>query len=145
MERHPNNTPCRLGPPGAFADELAADGLATKVQPGQTPRLGRDASTVTAVFASRCCGYRQPPTAPELYDAIRRTTPTERDRTVLSAWVVEATECDWLVAWTEQAYSWRMLVRAVGTTGWPCWNRIRNLNMLATRPELIPKGSLPIE
>ena len=145
MERHPNNTPCTLGPPEAFSNELAPDGLTAKVQPDHETRTGRESSTVTAVFASRCCGYRQPPTTAELYDAMRRTRPTERDKVVLTAWVVEATERDWLLAWTEQAYSWRMLVRAAGTTRWPCWSRIRNLNMLATRPELIPTGSFPID
>ena len=64
---------------------------------------------------------------------------------VLTAWVIEATEREWLLAWTEQAYSWRMLVRAVEISGWPCWRRIRNLNMFSARPELIPKGSFPVE
>ena len=145
MERHPNNAPCSLGPPEAFSNELAPDGLAAEVQPHHAPRTGRHSSTVTGVFASRCCGYRDPPTAAELHDAMRRSTPTERDRTVLTAWVVEASEREWLLAWTEQAYSWRMLIKAVETSKWPCWSRIRNLNMLAARPELIPKGSFPTD
>ena len=76
---------------------------------------------------------------------MRRREPTERDRTVLAAWVVEATERDWLLAWTEQAYSWRMLARAVQITEAACWERIRNLNMRATKPALVPDDALPCD
>ena len=136
--RNPNREPCETGPLEAFSNELAEDGLAAQVQPDYCVETGRNSTTVQAVFASRCCGYRQPPTAAELYEAMRRGKPNERDRAVLSAWVIEATERDWLLAWTEQAYSWRMLARAVKLSGFPCWEGIRNLNMVANRPELIP-------
>ena len=39
------------------------------------------------------------------------------DLEVMRAWVVEATEREWFLAWTEQAYSWRLLARAVELTG----------------------------
>ena len=144
-DRHPNRRPCRLAPLEAFSNELAERGLAEQVQPGHDRRTGPESSTVTAVFQSRCCGYRQPPTATELHTAMRRREPTERDRTVLAAWVVEATERDWLLAWTEQAYSWRMLARAVHLTEAACWERIRNLNMRATKPALVPDDALPCD
>ena len=143
MPRDPNHMPCAIARPEAFSDALAADGLAERVQ-GRKPAIGRASATVTAVFASRCCGYRQPPTAAELYDAMRRDDPTPHDRMVLTAWILEANERDWLLAWTEQAYSWRMLARAIATTGVPCWSRIRNLNMFAQVPELVPPDALPV-
>ena len=86
--RDPNREPCRLAPLEAFSDELAENGLAARVQPHHQPRCGRESTTVSAVFASRCCGYREPPTAAELYDAMRRSDPTDRERTVLTAWVI---------------------------------------------------------
>ena len=140
----PNWRPCEVAPLEAFDDELAQDGLAAQVQPDYLPETGRGSSTVRAVFASRCCGYVNPPTAEELYDAMRRDDPNERDRQVLAAWVIEATERDWLLAWTEQAYSWRMLARAVAISEFPCWERIRNLNMVAKKPELVPREWLPV-
>ena len=94
--RNPNHAPCRLAPLEAFSDELAENGLAVQVQPHHQPECGRESTTVNAVVASRCCGYRQPPTAAELYDAMRRSSTTDRDRTVLTAWVMEATERDWM-------------------------------------------------
>lgn len=139
----PNWRPCRVAPLEAFDDEIAEDGLAARVQPDYLPETGRESTTVRAVFASRCCGYVNPPTAGELYDAMRRDDPNERDRQVLDAWVIEATERDWLLAWTEQAYSWRMLARAVAMSNFPCWERIRNLNMVAKKPELVPRDWLP--
>ena len=73
-----------------------------------------------------------------------RSSTTDRDRTVLTAWVMEATERDWLLAWTDQAYSWRMLARALAISGFPCWKRIRNLNMVARVPARVPRDSLPV-
>ena len=140
----PNHAPCRLAPLDAFSNELAGDGLAATVQPRHRPERGRESTTVAIVFASRCCGYVEPPTGPELYDAMRRETPTRRDREVFFAWIVEATEEQWFLAWTEQAYSWRMLARAIDITSYPCWKRIRKLNMFAEKPKLLPVDSLPV-
>jgi len=75
---------------------------------------------------------------------MRRGSTTDRDRTVLTAWVTEATERDWLFAWTEQAYSWRMLPSAIAITGYPYWERIRNPNVFAREPTLVPRDSLPV-
>ena len=141
----PNRRPCELAPIEAFSDDVAPDGRAAWLYGGDEPDLGRNSSTVRFVFASRCCGYRNPPTAGELYDAMRRTRPTERDKTVLTAWMTETTDRDWLFAWYEQAYSWRMLAGAVKLTGWPCWERIRRLNTFAARQDLVPAGSLPVD
>ena len=143
--RDPNRKPCRLAPLHAFSDSVAADGLAVWVQPDHHPQTGRRSTTVRGVFASRCCGYADPPTAEDLYDAMRRPNPTARDRAVLTAWIVEATERDWLLAWTEQSYSWRMLARAIVVSGWPCWERIRRLNTFVREPALVPPDALPFQ
>ena len=67
------------------------------------------------------------------------------DLKVMRAWVVEATEREWFLAWTEQAYSWRWLARAVDLTGWPCWGRIQRLNTFAKRMDLVPREWLPVQ
>ena len=143
--RDPNHRPCRVAPLEAFSDELAPDGLAEWVQPHHTRTTGRESSTTRIVLLSNCAGYKDPPTADELYDAMRRTTPTKRDLEVMRAWVVEATEREWFLAWTEQAYTWRMLARAVALTGWPQWGRIRRLNTFAKNMSVVPRDSLPVQ
>lgn len=140
----PNWFPCEVAPLEAFSDELAEDGLGAWAQPEFVVETGRESSTVNLVFMSRCCGYQDPPTAGELYEAMRRDKPTERDLQILRAWIVEATERQWLLAWTEQAYSWRMLARAVKLSSEPCWTRIRNLNTFTIKPELVPREWRPI-
>ena len=49
------------------------------------------------------------------------------------------------MAWVEQAYSWRMLARAVKTTRYRGYDRIRMLNSYTERPELVPANGFPIE
>ena len=53
--RNPNHAPCRLAPLETFGNELAENGLAVRVQPHHEPKCGRESTTVSAVFASRCC------------------------------------------------------------------------------------------
>ena len=143
--RDPDRRACRVAPLEAFSDELAPDGLAQWVQPHHLRRTGRESSTMHGVLLSNCAGYKDPPRGDELYDAMRRRTPTRRDLEVMRAWVVEATEREWFLAWTEQAYSWRMLARAVELSGWPCWGRIRRLNTFAERMDLVPRDWLPAQ
>ena len=127
-----------MAPLHAFSDEIAPDGLADWVQPHHLRRTGHESSTMHSVLLSNCAGYKNPPRGEELYDAMRRPTPTKRDLEVMRAWVVEATEREWFLAWTEQAYSWRMLARAVALTRWPCWSRIRRLNTFEKKTDLVP-------
>ena len=68
-------TICRV--PGCYV----ASGPA-RVQPHHQPKCGRESTKVSAVFASRCCGYRKPPSAPmrcqRLHDRESRTEVTVR-------------------------------------------------------------------
>lgn len=75
---------------------------------------------------------------------MRREEPTQRDNTVVLAWITEATEREWFRAWTERAYTWRMLARALKRTGYPCWGKIRIVNKYAKDMTLVDKSSLPI-
>ncbi len=144
MNIDPNDRPCELAPIEAFRDTLAPPGAWKTMKPWLTEDdLGPNSYTVQAVFAAGCSGYREPPTAPELYRAMRRT-PSRRDVRVLRAWIVEADEIEWIQAWSEQAYSWRMLARAIKLSKYPCWSRIRSLHLTVQRPDLVPNGAWPV-
>ena len=144
MNVDPNDRPCELAPLEAFRDTLAPPGAWKTMKPWLTDDdLGPNSYTVQAVFASGCSGYREPPTAPELYRAMRRT-PSRRDVRVLRAWIIEADEIEWIQAWSEQAYSWRMLARAIKLSKYPCWSRIRSLHLTVKRPDLVPNGAWPV-
>ena len=140
-----DDRPCKLAPLEAFSDDIAPDGYAVWLQPDYIPRTGCKSTTVEAVFGSRCCGYKTPPTGRELYEAMRRMRPTTRDKTVLRAWLMEASERDWFLAWSEQVYSWRMLANAIKQTKCARWDQIRRLNRLAKRPELVDRDAFPAE
>ena len=62
----------RLAPPEAFPHDYTAE---TGAERGER---GPNASAVNAVLAPGCCGWKKPPEAQELYDAMRSDNPTER-------------------------------------------------------------------
>lgn len=145
LEGHPNHRPCRLAPPEAFSDELARKGLRGELLPDRDPdRIETDSETVSRVFASRCAGDAQPPSAAELYRAMRREEPTEREHGVLCSWVMHATIDDLWWAWAERVYSWRMLARAIERSGLPWWEAYRYVNAHAERQEMVPDDAFPV-
>ena len=64
-----------------------------------------------------CCGWRKPPTAHELYDAMRSPNPTERHRSVATAFVKEAHIDDIVMAELQGAFTWRQLARMLYRLG----------------------------
>lgn len=93
----------RLAPPEAFPDDYTAE---TGAERGER---GRNASAVNAVLAPGCCGWKRPPNAQELYDAMRSDNPTERHQTVASAFLKEAHIDDIVMAKLQGAFTWRQL------------------------------------
>ena len=141
----PNEKPCTLARPEAFSNELAAKDLRRRLRPGRDPNLVEERSeTASAVFASRCAGDQHPPTAAELYYAMRQTEPNERELSVLDSWVMHATVDDLWWAWTERVYSWQMLVRAMHRVGLPWWPGHRYVNAHAERQDLVAADTLPV-
>ena len=140
-----NMRPCKVGPPKAFSDRVAEISKAEELQGKPATRVGPDSACVEMMFGSNCCGWIQPPTGPELYDAMRTGRPTSRQRAVLETWIIEGTMADWLFAWMEQAYSWRMLARAIRITRAPAYDKIRLLNTYAEELDLINEEDLPID
>lgn len=140
-----NLRPCSVAPLEAFSDEIADDKAAERFHQRPCPGKGPDSEGVAFVFDSNCCGWETPPTSAEFYEALRAETPNTRQRTILGTWILEATIGDWLRAWAEQVYSWRMLARAVMVAGPPVYHKIRILNTYAKRQDLVPADALPVD
>ena len=143
----PNHRPCQLAAPDAFSNELADDRL-TGRRNRENPNAIRERSkTVEMVFASRCAGCPDPPTAEELFHALRADEPNARQLVVMASWVNNvnnaSTKEQWS-AWTEQAYSWQTLVRATHRFSLPLWEHYRILNTYAERQDLVPESSYPL-
>ena len=96
---------------------------------------GPDSRTVRNRIARSCAGWPERPTGREFYDAIRAPRPTERQRCLISMWMLEATDEDVILAWAEEAYTLRDLVAAAHRAGAQDDNPARNhyLNTLTAR------------
>ena len=138
IEVDPDHLPATPGPPEAFDDDIAPDGLADAVTWFGTPALGPDSNAVCQVFLSRTAGYPRRPTGRELYDGMRAENPTPEQLFAIETFLWESTAEHQDQAWYEQAYSWRMLARAMRLVGWTDAVEVRELNARAARPELIP-------
>ena len=102
-----DHTPCALAPPEAFSDEPAPRKWVDLLWPDQDPeRTGPNSAAVESRLFSSCAGWREPPTARELYEAIREPQPTRRQRNIVNMWAAEATPREIFKAWAEHAYTW---------------------------------------
>ena len=141
----PNHEPCRLAPPEAFSNELAPEDMREQLHPRRDPsQIEERSETVSRVFASRCAGDVEPPTAAELYHAMRQQNPNQREFDVLDSWIMHATVDDLWWAWSERAYSWRMLARAMQLVQLPWWEAVRYVNAHAQHQEMVPEDSFPV-
>ncbi len=140
-----DHEPCRLAPPEAFSNELADPGVYRRLHPDRDAAMntGRRSHTVRLVFHSRTAGYRRRPTSDELYDGLRTATPTEKQIDAIQAWVNEATTDEFWSAWTERAYSWRMLAAGLHRVRMPWYETVRMINAHAERLELVEDNALP--
>ena len=123
--------PCDLLPPEAFhgPGESPTDRRSLRERLGvDEAATGPNSEAVRSRFASCTAGWPRPPTAAELYDAIRAERPSDRQHVVVDAWLREASCGDIVRAWLEEAYSWRELAAAIHRTGHRrhCLNRCLN-------------------
>ena len=123
--------PCALLPEAAFRSdsETTADRPALRAMYGASDdEIGPNSATVRWRFFSCTAGWPDPPGPADLYDALRAETLTSRQASVIRAWLQEATIQELTLAWVEEAYSWRLLVRAVHRLGHkdPRLNRFLN-------------------
>lgn len=127
----------RLMPAGAFDDENATDAdLHRLVRNADPAATGPHSRTVASRMASSCAGYREPPTASELYDAIRAERHTSRQRTLLRMWANEPEWHELIAAWAERVYTLRQLVAALHRAGIVRSRHSRTLNRWAARRDL---------
>ena len=109
-------------PPDRFSDDAMPEDRAERLL-GRWYARSREAGprnsvTITGRFGQVCCGWQQPPTAEELYDAIRATNPSKRQRAVFTTWLCECDEWELLDAWADGVYTLQLLVRAMYRHGW---------------------------
>ena len=123
---------CKLKPPEAFSDEPAPPEALRSLCPGLDPALtGRRSHAVQWRIARSCCGWGQPPTTEEFYDAFHTDTPDRRQKSIIYMWGTEATFTELFEAWAQHAYTFRDLVRALHLADFPWPDRIAEINQWA--------------
>ena len=123
---------CRLKPPEAFDDEPAPPEAFRNLCPDLDSALtGRRSHAVQWRIARSCCGWEQPPTTEEFYDAFHTDTPDQRQKSIIYMWGTEATFTELFEAWAQHAYTFRDLVRALHLADFPWPDRIAEINQWA--------------
>ena len=137
-------SPCDLLPETAFrADHETprVDRPALRAMYGVSgDELGPNSATVRGRLFSCTAGWPQPPGAADLYESLRAEKPTPRQASMVRAWLQEATLVEIMLAWIEEAYSWRILVRAMHRLGYRDPRLNRYLNQFAD-PARVATGS----
>ena len=95
-------------PPEAFDDTYAEP----------DPRFrsggrGPECDGIAGLLAGRCAGWPQPPTARELYDAMRAKARTARQKAIVRVLITEGTADTVALGYLDGAYTWRQLARAM--------------------------------
>ena len=114
----PDVAPCKLAPAERFTDEPASWELRERFGALGPEGTGRQSRAVEGRFLSSCAGWKRPPTADELYEAIRAENPSKRQEAVLRTWLLEATWGELLDAWAQEVYTWRELATAMHRIGY---------------------------
>ncbi len=99
----------QLAPAEAFPDEYSA---ADETIEG---KRGREATVVEGVLAQNCAGWRSPPRAVELFEAMQADEPSRRQLAVATAFVKGAHVNDILMATLQGAFTWRQLASMLYT------------------------------
>ena len=107
-------------------DDLAA------IRPEAT---GPHPRTIRGLLGGACAGWRVRPTSVELHRALRADNPTNRQRSMATVLINEASFEDLLNAHTEGAFTWRQFARAAQRQAAVPPPRIRQINDFAT-PQL---------
>ena len=125
--------PCTLLPVEAFAgsDDLPPNVALRRLWGAPDEETREHSRTVTWRFFSCTAGWPEPPTAADLYAAIQAEAPTSRQRAVIRTWLDEATYAELMLAWIEEAYTWRDLVAAAHRIGFNGFGVSRWLNGMA--------------
>lgn len=126
--------PCELAPAELFSDEPPSRRLREQTGALGPEGTGRQSRAVEGRFLSSCAGWKVPPTAEELYEAIRAESPSGRQQAVLRTWLLEATWGELLDAWVQRVYTWRELAAAMHRIGYDEPILCHAMNELAIDP-----------
>ena len=126
----------RLAPPQTFIDSRGSARVRADCGIVVPPdEVGPNSRTVARRIASACAGWRKPPTPREFFDAVRAERPSPRQAGIITMWLREATDDELILAWTEEAYTFRQFANAIHRSGaadsYP--ERNRDLNRLSER------------
>lgn len=121
-----------LAPADAFSDRAAGESIRSRYLRGHDPRfVGPRSRTVLSRIGSSCAAWKQVPTPEEFYEAFHADEPDERQRSIISMWMQEATNDQIILAWAEGVYTMRDLARAIHKAGAGCPEFNLELNRLA--------------
>lgn len=121
--------PPTLGPSVAFPDQTASAEMRRQWQyPGPEAETGRHSRAVTHRLLLACSGWRRPPTAEEFHRALHARRRTTRRRSIVGAWLQEASLLEWWNGVFENAYTWRELAEAVHVQGLGYYPQCARLN-----------------
>ena len=136
VKRQPDAEPTVLASAEAFDERRGNAELRDKIGLSRTAdEIGARSRTVRRRIRSSCAGWPNPPTSEEFRNAMQASEPSDRQQDIVTMWVLEATWTEMLLAWAEEAYSWRELVNAIHAAGAARDHPERNqdLNSLSTR------------
>ena len=142
--------PCLLLHPDDFhgADETPTDRRELRSRFGLSEEdTGKNSSAVRSRFMSCTAGWPVPPTSEDLYIALRADEPSSRQKAVTRTWLAEAAYREIMLAWLEEAFSWRELVAAVHRVEYQRNDLNRYLNQFAKSkaersPECLSRPSI---
>ena len=114
-------------PPERFSDEY-------EPPDPEFPSEGRgpDSDAIRGLIAGSCCGWQEPPTSEEFYEAMRATAPTERQDVVAGTLVAEASNDTLALAFLQGAFTWRQVAAVLQRRGACSSRKARYVNLHAT-------------
>ena len=117
-EEAPLPTRVTMPPLDRFSDEYAPEERLLELYPDAEPtRTGAQSQAVRGIICGGCCGWVEPPTSEEVYEAMRAERKTPRQRAAARVLTHEADFVDLMKAYTERAFTWRQLARALKDQG----------------------------
>ena len=134
--------PCSLLPETAFrpdGEDLVDHAALRSMYGVSEEETGPNSATVRWRFFSCTAGWPRPPGPADLYEALRADRPTPWQVAVICTWLREATRQELMLARVEEAYSWRVLVRAVHRVGYRNHRLNRYLNQFADPSRIVSK------
>ena len=120
--------PAQLRPLEDFSDDYADP---SKYESVNQKRTGPKSATLAGLIIGDCCGWPEPPSSKEVYEAMRTERRTDRQESMIDM-VLRADFETLFGAWMESAFTWRQVARAVRERTWLEPEQIRAINTTAS-------------